>query len=258
MVRRARAPLGLSPQEVGQRAEGKRTLAGPPLRSPSRAREPTRAVRKPRACPEIAPVPTHAQVRMLLPPPSIGSVAGLSLAFAPAAWRSTVLSGPLSFAYLAAKSAGAASPPLALLTLGHALSSAGSGRKTSRTRAASAAARDTSSFTRYELAVVVLVKLVLLPAAHLLLAPTLHPRHGGGSGGGSCGGGGGGGGGGGALDPLHTVLLLQAAMPAAVSVQAIFHRECADTKPLGPLMLAMYGACMPTIVVAIICASQLA
>jgi len=177
---------------------------------------------------------------MLLPPPSIGSVAGLSLAFAPAAWRAAVLSGPLSFGYVAAKSAGGASPPLVLINLGFALSNVGSDHASSGAPASTTAA----SFTAYEMAVVVLVKLVLLPAAHLLLCPTLHPTGGAREGSG--------------LDPFHLVLLLQSAMPAAVSLQAIFHREGAETKPLGPLMLLQYGACMPTIVLAIVCLSQLA
>jgi len=99
------------------------------------------------------------------------------------------------------------------------------------------------SFTSYEVSVVVVIKLIALPALHLLMASVLHPtdpasglsRD---------------------QDPFHLVLLLQAAMPAAVSVQAIFHREGADTKPLGPLMLLQYALAMPTIVVAIVLASR--
>ena len=179
-------------------------------------------------------------LRLLLPPPSVGSLLGLSLAFAPARARALLLTGPLAFLSAAAKSAGGASPPLVLVNLGYALSGVGGTRGGGGGSSSSSSA---VSFTSYEVSVVVVIKLIALPALHLLMASVLHPtdpasglsRD---------------------QDPFHLVLLLQAAMPAAVSVQAIFHREGADTKPLGPLMLLQYALAMPTIVVAIVLASR--
>jgi hypothetical protein len=46
-------------------------------------------------------------------------------------------------------------------------------------------------------------------------------------------------------------------MPAAVSVQAIFHREGVDTRPLGPMMLTQYALAAPTIVAIIVLAASL-
>ena len=43
----------------------------------------------------------------------------------------------------------------------------------------------------------------------------------------------------------------------AVSVNAIFQREGADTKPLGSLMLAQYALAMPSIVAAVVAASRM-
>ena len=172
-------------------------------------------------------------LRLLLPPPSIGSLAGISLAFSPTLFRQHVLSGPLSFFYVAAKSAGAASPPLVLINLGYALSGAGSAQQSSAT------ATPSSAFTLREIVTVSLIKLVALPIIHLLLASAVHPT---------------------SQDllsePFQLVLLLQAAMPAAVSVQAIFQRESVDPKPLGPLMLLQYCLAMPTIIITVIGASM--
>ena len=87
------------------------------------------------------------------------------------------------------------------------------------------------------------VKLLLLPGVHLILSAIVHPiepgeirRD---------------------RDPFHLVLLLQACMPAAVSVQAIFHREGVDTRPLGPMMLTQYALAAPTIVAIIVLAASL-
>ena len=49
-------------------------------------------------------------------------------------------------------------------------------------------------------------------------------------------------------EPLFLVLLLQAAMPSAVSVQAIFARAGVDTRPLGRLMIVQYALAMPGVV----------
>lgn len=59
-------------------------------------------------------------------------------------------------------------------------------------------------------------------------------------------------------EPLHLVLLLQAAMPSAVSVQAIFQLQGADTRPLGQLMVMQYLMAMPTIVLTVVLASTIA
>lgn len=271
--------------------------------------------------------------RMLLPPPSIGSLLGISLAFAPPSFRSLILSGHLSFAYAAAKSAGAASPPLVLINLGYSLarvggraalapaapqtlpapnaasrvgklamppadeagvaSSSPSRRRqsparrrasSSATRAAPATATSTSgsggatppckaaettailpspreratsppeatrTISPQEIVIVCVVKLLALPILHLLLcahalplAPTTASSD--------------------VLssqtidrDPFHLVLLLQAAMPAAVSVQAIFQREGVDTRPLGIPMTMQYALAMPSIVGTLVAASRL-
>lgn len=65
--------------------------------------------------------PSKSLLEMLLPPPSVGSLAGLALAFAPSSIQQAVLRGPLSFVVSAAQQAGAASAPIALITLGFAL-----------------------------------------------------------------------------------------------------------------------------------------
>ena len=173
--------------------------------------------------------------RLLLPPPSIGSLLGIALAFAPNKLRTLLISGPLSFCYSAAKMAGAASPPLVLINLGFALCGVGSTQKAAMTAGASSAA-----FTSREITIVCTVKMLVLPAIHLVLAPILHPTSQAPL-----------------SDPFHLVLLLQAAMPAAVSVQAIFQREGADTKPLGTMMLVQYALAMPTIVATIVFASMM-
>jgi predicted permease len=188
----------------------------------------------------------------LLPPPSVGSICGLSLAFAPTLVRALLLDGPLTFAYSAAKSAGAAGPPLVLINLGYALSGvvisgvggeSGGGRGAGGAGGAGALGRG-AAFTAYEEGVVAVVKLLLLPGAHLILSAIVHPiEHGA------------------TLrrdrDPFHLVLLLQACMPAAVSVQAIFHREGVDTRPLGPMMLTQYALAAPTIVATLVLAASL-
>ena len=49
-------------------------------------------------------------------------------------------------------------------------------------------------------------------------------------------------------DPVHIVLLVQSAVPTALSVNSIFQREGVDTSSLGRLMLPMYAFAMPSIV----------
>jgi predicted permease len=189
-------------------------------------------------------------LRLLLPPPSVGSICGLSLAFAPTLVRALLLDGPLKFALSAAKLAGGAGPPLVLINLGYALSGVGGGGGGSGDSGggggggggAGALGRG-AAFTAYEVGVVAVVKLLLLPGVHLILSAIVHPiepgeirRD---------------------RDPFHLVLLLQACMPAAVSVQAIFHREGVDTRPLGPMMLTQYALAAPTIVAIIVLAASL-
>ena len=53
------------------------------------------------------------------------------------------------------------------------------------------------------------------------------------------------------------VLLLQAGMPSAVSVQAIFQRGGADTTPLAPLMIAQYVIAAPAVVLQVAAASAI-
>jgi predicted permease len=196
-------------------------------------------------------------LRLLLPPPIVGSICGLSFAFAPTLVRALLLDGPITFAFSAAKSAGGAAksaggagPPLVLINLGYALSGVGvggggggdSGGGGGGGGGAGALGRG-AAFTAYEVGVVAVVKLLLLPGAHLILSAIVHPiepgeirRD---------------------RDPFHLVLLLQACMPAAVSVQAIFHREGVDIRPLGPMMLTQYALAAPTIVAIIVLAASL-
>lgn len=62
---------------------------------------------------------------------------------------------------------------------------------------------------------------------------------------------------GGVSDPFALVLLLQAGMPSAVSVQAIFQRGGADTTPLAPLMIAQYVIAAPAVVLQVAAASAI-
>ena len=158
----------------------------------------------------------------LLPPPTIASLVGGALAFGPAPLRQLVLDGPLRFVHSAAKQVGAASPPLALLTLGFALGSSMSGQGVGdggRTR-----------FTTYEIVAACSIRLLLVPLSHLLLMRSAlfdAPAR---------------------TDPVHIVLLVQSAVPTALSVNSIFQREGVDTSSLGRLMLPMYAFAMPSIV----------
>lgn len=202
---------------------------------------------------------------LLFPPPTAGSVAGLAVAFAPAAVGELfATSGPLSFVVSAARQAGAASPPIALITLGSALLVGGGASAASNTargaRSPSRSTRSTrsrspappraangtaplGSFTLYEMLAVCATRLLVLPCLHLALCggqlahwSGIAPARA-------------------SLDePLYLVLLLQAAMPSAVSVQAIFQRAAVDTRPLGRLMILQYALAMPA-VVGVICLS---
>ena len=118
----------------------------------------------------------HTLRRRLLPPPTLASLAGICLAFGPAQLRALVLDGPLHFMLSAAKQVGSASPPLALMTLGFALSGA-------------ASSHGGDTFSSYETAVVCAIRLVLLPASHLLLTRSVSPLTSS------------------SADPLHVVLL---------------------------------------------------
>lgn len=47
--------------------------------------------------------------------------------------------------------------------------------------------------------------------------------------------------------PFHLVLLLQPAMPCALSVQAVFQSAGIDARPYGLLMAAQYVLAVPTV-----------
>jgi predicted permease len=173
----------------------------------------------------------------------VGSLLGLAVALSPAPLRALVLTGPLSFVYAAAKQAGAASPPLSLISLGFALA----GASGAASESAGEAPPRGGFFTNRETLAVCAARLVLLPIAHLaaarVLAGTLVPAPTSG------------------VPPLHEpmrlVLLLQAAMPSALSVNAVFQRAAADTRPLGKLMIVQYLLAMPTIVASVVVGSVL-
>ena len=103
------------------------------------------------------------------------------------------------------------------------------------------------AFTAHEATACILTRLVLTPAVHIAIVALTRAR---------TAGAGNGGGSGGFADPLALVLLLQAGMPSAISVQVIFQRGGVDTKPLGALMLWMYVLAAPAVVAQVVCASR--
>ena len=85
-------------------------------------------------------------------------------------------------------------------------------------------------FTTYEIVAACSIRLLLVPLSHLLLMRSAlfdAPAR---------------------TDPVHIVLLVQSAVPTALSVNSIFQREGVDTSSLGRLMLPMYAFAMPSIV----------
>lgn len=212
---------------------------------------------------------------MLLPPPSVGSLLGLALAFAPVAARKLFLGGPLAFLVAAAQQAGGAAAPIALITLGFALSGGSDDGKVSGDgkgggSGGKGGGSGANAFTRTELAACVAIRLIIMPCLHIALissggstatpppppepaafswplfassarAPPAMP-----AGVGSR-----------IDDPFALVLLLQAGMPSAVSVQAIFQRSGVDTRPLGELMAWQYVLAAPCIVAQVVAASAL-
>ena len=58
-------------------------------------------------------------------------------------------------------------------------------------------------------------------------------------------------------DPLTLVLLLQAGMPSAASMQALFQRSGADPAPLGRLLAWQYVLAAPAVVAQTVMASIL-
>lgn len=186
--------------------------------------------------------------QLLLPPPSIGSLLGLALACAPSVVRGLFFNGgPLAFVIAAAQQAGAASPPIALIGLGFALSS---GERERGGSGANGKESASNNFSKRELAVCLLTRLLLTPALHLVLfvalsAPIAHEHNRQQSSARGA-----------LADPLTLVLLLQAGMPSAASVQALFQRSGADTAPLGSLLAWQYMLAAPAIVMHTVIASK--
>ena len=186
--------------------------------------------------------------QLLLPPPSIGSFLGLVLACAPSVVRGLFFNGgPLAFVIAAAQQAGAASPPVALIGLGFALSG---GERERGGSGANGKESASNNFSKRELAVCLLTRLLFTPALHLVLffalsAPIAHEHNRQQSSARGV-----------LADPLTLVLLLQAGMPSAASVQALFQRSGADTAPLGSLLAWQYMLAAPAIVLHTVIASK--
>ena len=178
-------------------------------------------------------------LRMLLPPPSVGSLLGIALAFAPGAVRSACTSGNLAWALTAIRQVGSAQSPLALMALGFALAGSaadahGAGQKGQKGKPSA------TRFTAREIATVCLIRLMLLPLIHRALCAVLHPTP---ASSGLL------------ADPFALVLLLQACVPTSVSLTPVFQREGIDTRQLGPMMLVQYLLAMPAIVAHVAMAS---
>ena len=185
---------------------------------------------------------------LLLPPPTIGSLLGLAVACAPVRIRNALgkNGGPLAFVFAAAAQVGNASPPVALIGIGIALSAGGDVRPGKQ----GGRRQDEKAFTPWELAVCTATRLLLLPCVHIaivMLSAGVSPPA---SRSASLG-----------LDPLADpltlVLLLQAGMPSAASMQALFQRSGADPAPLGRLLAWQYVLAAPAVVVQTVMASIL-
>lgn len=153
---------------------------------------------------------TPITFRQLFPPPACASVGGVLVGLVPP-FRALFVEGALLPVMRAAEALGQAGSALALLTLGSALNGTfqhGTG--------------GSGSPTRKEFFTVCAVRLVLVPAVHLLLHACAYPlasnRHG---------------------DDwaFHLVLILQPAMPCALSVQASSAAD-APTPPAQALLCA--------------------
>ena len=197
---------------------------------------------------EPAPSKGQSLRALLLPPPTIGSLLGLAVACAPAGFRHVLGkgSGPLAFVFAAAAQVGNASPPIALIGLGIALSAgADAGPSSQGTKR-----QHEMRFTSWELAVCTATRLLLVPCIHIgivlirasvgasaAVPPSnkLEPLS----------------------DPLTLVLLLQAGMPSAASMQALFQRSGADPAPLGRLLAWQYVLAAPAVVAQTVMASIL-
>ncbi|KAL1524969.1 hypothetical protein AB1Y20_019845 [Prymnesium parvum] len=175
-----------------------------------------------------APTGAARRHRRLLTPPALASLVGVALGCVPAV-RSLLVDGVPHSPLLAAQSLGQAGSALAVLTLGFAL------HGTYATRGAGA-----GNPTRSEVLIVCLVRLVLTPACHLLLHALVHPREG---------------------APIswayHLVLVLQPAMPCALSVQAVCQAGGVDARPFGMLMAMQYALALVSVSLYFSVASQL-